>query len=252
MLPSAINISFSNVVKATDGLAGHTATLFLFHGSGGNGEDFKQWLDILNKQELSFRHIKIVYPTAPIQPYTPNGRMPSNVWFDRKEISISVPECKHSIDIICNKASELIHREVARGIPMNRIVIGGFSMGGCLAMQLAYRFKRSLAGCVAMSSFLNDESNVYKSLKSDNPDDLPELLQFHGVADNIVPLEWGKRTFRTLKDCGVKGTFVKLDATDHELVQCELNYFKDWLLKVLPENYTKPPDESRFSIVKRL
>lgn len=34
MLPSAINIPFSNIVKATDGVAGHTATLFLFHGSG--------------------------------------------------------------------------------------------------------------------------------------------------------------------------------------------------------------------------
>lgn len=99
---------------------------------------------------------------------------PSNVWFDRKAISISVPECKHSIDIICNKASELIHREVAGGIPMNRIVIGGFSMGGCLAMQLAYRFKRSLAGCVAMSSFLNDESNVYKVL-------MPSFLCFTNV-----------------------------------------------------------------------
>ena len=45
---------------------------------------------------------------------------------------------------------------------MDRIVIGGFSMGGCLAMQLAYRFKRSLAGVVAMSSFLNNNSLVYQ------------------------------------------------------------------------------------------
>lgn len=87
---------------------------------------------------------------------------PSNVWFDRQAISITVPEVKRSIDIICNKASELIHQEVCAGIPINRIVIGGFSMGGCLALQLAYRFKRSLAGCIAMSSFLNNESLVFQ------------------------------------------------------------------------------------------
>ena len=100
------------------------------------------------------------------------------MWFDRKAVTIDVPENKNSIDVMCHKASELIHREVANGIPMNRIMVGGFSMGGCLALHLAYRFNRGLAGCLAMSSFLNHNSLVYEvidlayfsmhSLHSDN------------------------------------------------------------------------------------
>ena len=49
----------------------HSATLFLFHGSGATGSNFKEWIDILNREELKFPHIKIIYPTAPLQPYTP-------------------------------------------------------------------------------------------------------------------------------------------------------------------------------------
>lgn len=35
----------------------------------------KKWIDILNKGELNFPHIKIIYPSAPAQPYTPNNGM---------------------------------------------------------------------------------------------------------------------------------------------------------------------------------
>ncbi|XP_058790137.1 lysophospholipase-like protein 1 [Phymastichus coffea] len=234
MLPAAaIHIPRSNVVKAT---TRHTATLFLFHGSGGCGEDLKQWIDILNRHELKFPHIKIVYPTAPIQPYTPNRGMPSNVWFDRKAISIRVPEVKDSVDLMCKKASDLIDKEIAEGIPVKRIAVGGFSMGGCLALHLAYRYQRSIAGCLAMSAFLNNESSVYESLKNDKFSALPELLQFHGTTDNIVPFEWGKTTFDSLQSVGIKGKFMTLEGAEHELVQKELKFVKDWLLQLLPEN----------------
>lgn len=63
---------------------------------------------------------------------------------------------------MCKKASELIDKEVSEGIPINRIAVGGFSMGGCLALHLAYRFRRSMAGCIAMSAFLNNGSAVYE------------------------------------------------------------------------------------------
>ncbi|XP_014210293.1 lysophospholipase-like protein 1 [Copidosoma floridanum] len=215
----------------------HTATLFLFHGSGSNGEDFKQWLDILNRYELRFPHLKIVYVTAPIQPYTPNGGMPSHVWFNRSAISICVPELRHSINLICNKISELIHREVSDGTPIHRIAVGGFSMGGCLATHLAYRVNRSLAGCIVMSSFLNVGSSVYETLTSQdaiNESKWPQLLQFHGTADKIVPLDWGKKTFDNLQKHGVQGTFVPIEGADHEIVQNELSYIKDWLSNLFP------------------
>ncbi|XP_014220502.1 lysophospholipase-like protein 1 [Trichogramma pretiosum] len=226
VFPLRIHIPRANIVKSE---RPNTATLILFHGSGGNGEDFKQWLDILNRKELRFPHIKIIYPTAPIQTYTANGGLPSNIWFDRRNVSIDAPELKHSIDIMCNKASELIHREIAGGIPPSRIIIGGFSMGGCLALHLAYRFKRGLGGCVAISSFLSEKSLVYESLKFDSSTKYPELLMLHGIEDNVVPLQWGESTFNKLQTLGVKGRMLAINSASHDIDETNLKYFKSWV-----------------------
>lgn len=85
-----------------------------------------------------------------------------NVWFDRMAISNQVSENIKSIDSMCQDVSKWVEKEVADGIPYNRIVLGGFSMGGALAMHLAYRYKTGIAGCFAMSSFLNKRSLVYE------------------------------------------------------------------------------------------
>jgi len=41
-------------------------------------------------------------------------------------------------------------------------ILGGFSMGGGMAMHLAYRFHQDLAGVFALSSFLNKDSAVFQ------------------------------------------------------------------------------------------
>ncbi|XP_063982245.1 lysophospholipase-like protein 1 isoform X2 [Diachasmimorpha longicaudata] len=213
----------------------HSATLFFFHGSGGSGADFKEWLDMVNRKELTFPNVKVVYPTAPAQPYTPLEGMLSNVWFDRKRISMRAPEIRESIDEICKEISKLIEEEMENGIPENRIVVGGFSMGAGLAMHLAYRFKRSLAGCVVMSSFLNSNSVVYEELKGKDNKGAPPLLQFHGPPDDVVAYQWGEATHRTLKELGVQGEFVQLPGVKHEIVETEVLRLKEWLTKVLPQ-----------------
>ncbi|KAK9293977.1 hypothetical protein QLX08_011270 [Tetragonisca angustula] len=213
----------------------HTASLFLFHGSGATGTNFKEWIDILNRQELKFPHIKIIYPTAPLQPYVPLNGMHSHVWFNRQSISIDAQEDTESINSMCTTIIELIDKEISDGIPDNRIVLAGFSMGGALSIYLSYRHKLSLAGCCAMSSFLNKNSFVYEHLRNNPGIHTPPLLQFHGIADNLVPIKWGEDSSDNLKELGVNVQFVPLDHTDHELTRTEIESFKKWLLNILPE-----------------
>ncbi|XP_078035014.1 lysophospholipase-like protein 1 isoform X2 [Augochlora pura] len=227
----ALKIRKFNIVNAT---RKHTATLFFFHGSGSSGDDAKQWIDILLREELKFPHIKIVYPTAPAQPYTPIHGMHSNVWFDRKTIDINAPEQLDSIDQICKNVVELIDTEVAQGIPHENIAVSGFSMGGALSMYLAYRYKTSVAGCAAMSSFLNRNSTVYEYLKT-NPGNMPPLLQYHGTKDALVSVQWAEETYNNLKEFGVKGQFKLLDGRHHELTSSQIKSFKSWVLDILPE-----------------
>ncbi|XP_045040376.2 lysophospholipase-like protein 1 isoform X9 [Desmodus rotundus] len=86
----------------------------------------------------------------------------SNVWFDRFKISNDCPEHLDSINAMCQVLTGLIDDEVRSGIKKSRILVGGFSMGGCMAMHLAYRNHRDVAGVFALSSFLNKASAVYQ------------------------------------------------------------------------------------------
>lgn len=225
-------ISQANIVQAT---RKHTATVFFFHGSGGTAEDLKAWVNIFCREKLQFPHIKLIYPSAPSQPYTPNGGMKQNVWFDRIAISNEVPEHVESINSMCQNVSELIDKEVADGIPFNRIVLGGFSMGGGLALHLAYRYRTAVAGCFVMSSFLNKGSIIYEHLKMNPEHSKVPLFQYHGTVDSLVPIEWGEESAKNLKDLGVNVKFTPLQNIEHELSREEIHSWKDWLLGILPD-----------------
>lgn len=43
---------------------------------GDTGENVAEWLRLLTKNKPAFPRIKVIYPTAPLQPYTPlNGQV---------------------------------------------------------------------------------------------------------------------------------------------------------------------------------
>ncbi|XP_075991240.1 lysophospholipase-like protein 1 [Anticarsia gemmatalis] len=212
----------------------HTATVIYFHGSGSNGEDMREWVRLMVKN-FSFPHIKVMFPTAPLQPYTPAGGQLSHVWFDRADISIDAPEKLESISSIEKEVRNLIKQENEDGIPSERIIVGGFSMGGALSFHTGYRWDRNLAGVFIFSSFLNDNSVVYKDLKGIGGAKIPPLLQVHGDIDDLVPAKWGQVTYERLKDIGVNGEFHILERLGHSLNRRGMNIIKEWIEKHLPE-----------------
>lgn len=136
---------------------------------------------------------------------------------------------------IYETVGEMIRREVNLGVPPDRIIVGGFSMGGALALHTAFHLRRDLAAVFACSSFLNQDSVVYESLETVEKDSrLPKLLQFHGDRDSLVPLKWGKETYDKLTSLGVQGEFVPLKNTMHELKTKEILQLVDWINTILP------------------
>jgi phospholipase/carboxylesterase len=125
--------------------------------------------------------VKFIFPTAPVQKYTPMGGEYSNVWFDRKSIQLDAHESRRSLAGIYETVNEMLTREIdGCGIPAKRVVLGGFSMGGCLAMHAGYHLNPNLGGVFALSSFLNNNSIVYESLEANKSSSLPPLRMFHG------------------------------------------------------------------------
>ncbi|KAM5238642.1 lysophospholipase-like protein 1 isoform 2-T2 [Ctenodactylus gundi] len=201
----------------------HSASLIFLHGSGDSGQGLRKWIKEVLNQDLTFQHIKIIYPTAP----------------PRFKISQDCPEHLESIDEMSPLLTALIDQECRQGISKSRILVGGFSMGGCMAMHLAYRIHQDIAGVFALSSFLNKTSAVYMALQRNDGAVLPELFQCHGTADQLVLHSWGEETNLMLKHLGVCTQFHSFSNVYHELCKRELEKLKSWVLTKLPGEMEK-------------
>jgi len=102
----------------------------------------------------------------------------------------------------------LIQAEIDSGIPADRIVLGGFSQGGAMAIFAGLTAKVKLAGIVALSSYL------LLSAKFQN-DYFPQcevnkqtpILMCHGSADPVVPTFLGKLSLEKIKTMGFDVTW---------------------------------------------
>ncbi|XP_049807714.1 acyl-protein thioesterase 1 isoform X2 [Schistocerca nitens] len=189
------------IIAAT---AKHTATVIFLHGLG---------------------------DTGPTMPVTLNGgfRMPS--WFDLRTLDANGPEDEEGI----KRATELVHgmieQEVKAGIPSNRIVLGGFSQGGALALYSALKFPKPLAGVIALSCWLPLHKQFPAAAVANK--DIP-YIQCHGDCDPIVPYKWGQMTASLLKQFLRQIEFKTYRGMMHSSSDEEILDLKAFLEKVIP------------------
>ncbi|XP_036395610.1 lysophospholipase-like protein 1 [Megalops cyprinoides] len=212
----------------------HTASVIFLHGSGDTGQGLRSWVRDILKQDLAFTHIRVIYPTAPARPYTPMRGALSHVWFDRYKISRDCPEHLESIEDMCSLLNVVVQEEVRAGVPKHRMIIGGFSMGGAMALHLACRYHPEVAGVFALSSFLNKDSVVYQAVQDRKGQCLPELFQCHGTADELVFHQWGEETGALLREAGMAVSFHSFPDLYHQMCRPELDLLRSWILKKLP------------------
>lgn len=116
-------------------------------------------------------NMKVICPTAHAIPVSLNAgfRMPS--WFDLKTLDISGPEDEDGIKAAAKMVHEMVTKEVHDGIPSHRIMLGGFSQGGALALYSALTYAEPLAGVMALSCWLPLYKTFPQSRKC--PDTVP-------------------------------------------------------------------------------
>lgn len=153
------------------------------HGLGADGHDFEPIVD-----ELALRGgYRFVFPHAPIRPVTINGGLPMRAWFDIFSIERGGREDEAGIAAGAAAVGALIDREVERGAAASRIVLAGFSQGGALALHVALREPRGLAGVLALSGFLPLASSLAAQKSAANAD-LPVFMA-HGRFDPVVGID---------------------------------------------------------------
>ncbi|CAM9583733.1 unnamed protein product [Discosporangium mesarthrocarpum] len=227
------------------GLPPRGAVVFL-HGSGGTGQGIREWLHAASmgrfECRLSELGLKLVCPTSPLRSYTLAGGASSRVWFDRTELSPSAKQDKAGVRRSMQQVKEELRRLEEDGVPRSGIFVGGFSMGGGLALEFLgdKECGGRLAGIFSHSGFLNEDSNVFASLPMATP-----VYISHGAADGMVMPEWGYLTSERLRNRGFTTSHVEHPGLEHELGKGQIEALLDWIEGV-SEGFDKTPENCAY------
>ena len=181
--------------EITTGPKPRLAVLWL-HGLGADGHDFEP---IVPELGLSVP-VRFVFPHAPVRPVTINGGMAMRAWYDILGFDRRAREDAAGIRASAAAVTELVDREIERGMSSDRIVLAGFSQGGAIALHTALREPRPLAGVLALSTYLPLAATLASERSAANAR-LP-LFMAHGTDDGVLPLQLAETSRAALEALG--------------------------------------------------
>jgi phospholipase/carboxylesterase len=204
------------------------ATIVILHGLGADGTDFLPFADELKLDAVG--PVRWVFPRAPVQPVTINGGAAMRSWYDILNADLSRREDEAGVRASIARVHRLLEREIARGMPARRIVLGGFSQGCAITLAAGLRFGQRLGGLVGMSGYVPLAANTAAERHTANAD-VPVFIA-HGQRDGIVPMARGAAGRDLLQELGMKVEWHDYPM-EHSVCIEEVQALRQWLLRVL-------------------
>ena len=212
---------------------GEDALVIMMHGLGDTPVG---WSQMARSFKPSLPHIKWILPCAPEKPVSVNGGMKMTSWMDILEIPIAVstPDNGEDIENSIRIVNKIIDAELAKGvIKPGRIVIGGFSQGGALAIASSLRLDKRIGGFFALSGWCLPRQNVQELSKTSINNNVPVFIG-HGTADNVVLYENAEQSKKYFEGANFNDiTFKAYANMGHSSCPEETNDLLRWLSRVL-------------------
>lgn len=205
-----------------------TGTVLWLHGLGADGHDFAPIVPQL--VEPHERPLRFVFPHAPVRPVTINGGMAMRAWYDILGFNRGVPHDEVGIRASDVEVRTLIQRENQRGIPTNRIVLGGFSQGGAISLFSGPRYPEKLAGIMALSCYMLLEDLLPTERTKVNY--ATPVFLAHGNQDPVVDFRRGLEAKQLLEAGGYPVEWHPY-VMPHSVCPQEVADIANWLRKVL-------------------
>jgi phospholipase/carboxylesterase len=157
------------------------ASVIWLHGLGADGYDFEPIV-----AQLQLPNVRFILPHAAVMPVTINNGYTMPAWYDLYGLTADSLEDEAGIKVSQNYVNTLIQQEIDSGIPAHKIVIAGFSQGGAMALYTALRYPKTLAGILALSTYLPLKTRLADELNLANQA-IP-IFMAHGIYDEVISL----------------------------------------------------------------
>lgn len=205
-----------------------THSVIWLHGFGADGHDFEPLVPQLRlPPEL---HIRFIFPHAPQRPITMYDKTILRAWYDFTNWERETDVERAGIHESATQIQALIKRENDRGIASNKIVLAGFSQGGSMALHVGVRHTETLAGIMALSTYLSCEHTL--SAERTHANQNTPIFMAHGTQDTVVNFSDAQYAHNALTQLGYKIEFHSYPMP-HSLCPQEVLDIRQWLINVL-------------------
>lgn len=162
------------------------------HGLGADGNNFSDIVKMLNLTQYRF-----ILPHAPYQKVTLNNGYKMRAWYDLYGLTSDIKQDEDGIRITQQYIESLIEKELTRGVSSEKIILAGFSQGGAVALHTALRYRKKLAGIIALSTYLPLQASLAGEKSVENQS-IP-IFMAHGTHDEVIAMATCKQSLAHLQ-----------------------------------------------------
>ena len=205
-----------------------SASIIWLHGLGADGHDFEALVPELHLP--AHPALRFVFPQAPFRPVTINGGYIMRAWYDIAMTENGLEQNPEHIRESEAILQSLIGEQTQRGIPVERIVLAGFSQGGAIALHTGLRYPKPLAGIMSLSAPLPFAEQLMDEIHPANA--VVPVFMAHGTDDRMVPFAIAEKIPRLMEAHGLSPEW-RVYAIGHSVAPDEIRDIARWLGRVL-------------------
>lgn len=213
-----MNLSLEYLIREPKTKLEKNPLILLLHGYGSNEADLFSFASELPEE---------YYIISARAPY--DLQYGSYAWyainFDANENKFSdLDQARESRDIIANFIEELVANYP---IDTDNISLLGFSQGAILSYAIALSHPEKIKNVIALSGYANAE--IMEANFQNNDFSKLRIFHSHGTVDQVIPVEWARKTGPFLKDLNINATY-KEYPVGHGVAPQNFYDFKNWLV----------------------
>ena len=163
---------------------GSRRLLIMLHGLGDSLEGYRWMPEALNLPWLNYLLVN-----------APDNYYGGYSWFDFA--GNIVPGVTRSRDLLF----ELLNEQREKGFPSEQMVLGGFSQGCLMSVEVGLRYPQRLAGIVGISGYICEPERLLTELSPVARQQ--RLLITHGTMDPLIPFAMVWQQVNLLKQAGL-------------------------------------------------